>query len=97
MHGKTEMDRRSFIKATLVAGGAVVFGLSLPMRTRAEERLGVENAPAADFQPNVFIRIAPDGKVTVTVGQAEMGQGVLTSLPMIVADELEVDRKDVSY
>lgn len=97
MEGKTEIDRRSFIKATLVAGGALVFGLSLPTRSRAEERFGVENAPAADFQPNVFIRISPDGKVTVTVGQAEMGQGVLTSLPMIVADELEVDWKDVSY
>ena len=94
---KTEMDRRSFLKATIVAGGALVIGAALPIRSRAEERFNIPAEPAANFQPNAFIRIAPDGKVTITVGQAEMGQGVLTSLPMIIADELEVDWKDVSY
>src|SRR5688572_7509549 len=97
MTEKTELDRRSFLKATIVAGGALVIGASLPFRSRAEERFNLPSEPAANFQPNAFIRIAPDGKVTVTVGQAEMGQGVLTSLPMIVADELEVDWKDVTY
>ncbi len=97
MTEKTEIDRRSFIKATIVAGGALVIGASLPLRSRAEERFNLPLEPASDFQPNAFIRIAPDGKVTIIVGQAEMGQGVLTSLPMIVADELEVDWKDVTY
>ena len=97
MTEKTEIDRRSFLKATIVAGGALVIGASLPFRSRAEERFNLPVEPAANFQPNAFIRIAPDGKVTITVGQAEMGQGVLTSLPMIVADELEVDWKDVTY
>lgn len=97
MTEKTEIDRRSFLKATIVAGGALVIGATLPFRSRAEERFNLPVDPAADFKPNAFIRIAPDGKVTVTVGQAEMGQGVLTSLPMIVADELEVDWKDVTY
>ena len=94
---KTEMDRRSFIKATLVAGGTLVFGVSLPTLSKAEERFGMTAEPVADFQPNAFIKIAPDGKVTVVVGQSEMGQGVLTSLPMIVAEELEVDFENVSY
>jgi isoquinoline 1-oxidoreductase beta subunit len=97
MTEKKEIDRRSFLKATIVAGGALVIGAALPIRSRAEERFNLAAEPAANFQPNAFIRIAPDGKVTITVGQAEMGQGVLTSLPMIVADELEVDWKDVSY
>ncbi len=91
------IDRRSFIKATLIAGGAVVFGLNLPTRSRAEERFNIPAEPAADFQPNAFIKIAPDGKITITVGQSEMGQGVLTSLPMIVADELEVEWEDVGF
>jgi isoquinoline 1-oxidoreductase subunit beta len=93
----SEMGRRSFLKASIVGGGALLVSASLPMRSRADERFGLHEAAAAEFKPNAFITIAPDGKVTVTVGQAEMGQGVLTSLPMIVADELEVDWKDVSY
>src|ERR1035437_5305925 len=92
-----DIDRRSFLKATLVAGGAVMFGLRLPFEAGAEELSGIENLPAGYFQPNAFIRMAKDGKVTVIVGQSEMGQGVLTSLPMIVADELEVPWENVSY
>ena len=92
-----DIDRRSFLKATLVAGGALVFGVSLPTRSRAEERFNLPAEPVADFQPNAFIKIAPDGRVTIVVGQAEMGQGVLTSLPMIVADELEVEWKNVGF
>jgi isoquinoline 1-oxidoreductase beta subunit len=97
MTSQTNIDRRSFLRATIVAGGALLIGVDMPLRSRAEERFGVPAAPAADFQPNAFIRIAPDGKVTITVGQSEMGQGVLTSLPMIVADELEVPWSDVSF
>lgn len=91
------IDRRSFLKASIVAGGALLVSTSLPLRSRAEERFNIADPAAADFKPNAFIRIAPDGKVTVIVGQAEMGQGVLTSLPMIVADELEVDWDNVTY
>lgn len=97
MTAKTEIDRRAFLKASIIAGGALLVGTSLPLTTRAEERFGLAGAAPADLHPNAFITIAPDGKVTVTVGQAEMGQGVLTSLPQIVADELEVDWKDVTY
>lgn len=97
MTSKTDLDRRSFLKASLIAGGAAVFGFNLPVGVRAAERLGLMNEPFADFQPNAFIKIAKDGRVTVVVGQAEMGQGVFTSLPQIVADELEVDWANVSY
>ncbi|HVE58090.1 MAG TPA: xanthine dehydrogenase family protein molybdopterin-binding subunit [Pyrinomonadaceae bacterium] len=98
MTEKQELDRRSFLKASIVAGGALLLGFNLPTKSRAEERFN----SAADlqqngFQPNSFLRIAKDGKVTVVVGQAEMGQGVLTSLPMIVAEELEVDWKNVGF
>ena len=97
MTSKTDLDRRSFLKASIIAGGAAVFGFNLPVGIRAAERLGLTNEPIADFQPNAFIKIAKDGRVTVVVGQAEMGQGVFTSLPQIVADELEVDWANVSY
>lgn len=97
MTAKAELDRRSFLKATLIAGGTLMFGLQLPTRSRAEERFNLPESAASDFQPNAFIKIAPNGKATIVVGQAEMGQGVLTSLPMIVADELELDWKDVTF
>lgn len=97
MKSNNELDRRSFLKASIVAGGALLVGINLPMASRAEDRFGFSVEPDADFKPNAFIRIAKDGKVTIVVGQSEMGQGVLTSLPMIVADELEVDWANVSY
>lgn len=97
MTAKPELGRRSFLKATLIAGGTLVFGLHLPTTTRAAEKLGLAAAHGPDFQPNAFVKISPHGQVTVVVGQAEMGQGVLTSLPMIVADELELDWKDVTF
>lgn len=98
MKSKDNIDRRSFLKVSLAAGGALVFGVGLPTFGKTEERFGLAAEPSsADFRPNAFIRIAPDGKVTISVGQSEMGQGVLTSLPMIVADELEVDWANVAF
>lgn len=97
MTPKAQLDRRSFLKATIIAGGTLLIGTSVPFRSQAEERFNTTAGTASDFHPNAFIKIAPEGKVTVVVGQAEMGQGVLTSLPMIVADELEVDWKDVTF
>ena len=71
--------RREFIKLSLIAGSALAIGFDFD----AEE--------AKSFQPNGWIRIEPDGTVTLTVGKSEMGQGVRTSLPMILADELDAD------
>jgi isoquinoline 1-oxidoreductase subunit beta len=73
-------SRRDFLKLTAFGGTALALGFE-PLR--ADER--------APFVPNVWIRIEPDGIVTFTAGKAEMGQGVRTSLPMILAEELDVD------
>lgn len=89
-------DRRTFFKAAIVSG-ALLVGISMPLATRAEERLGIEPKAQPDFAPNAFITISKDGRVTVSVPQAEMGQGVLTSLPMIVADELDLDWSMVGF
>lgn len=97
MTANNDIDRRSFLKAGIVAGGALLLGFNLPVGSRAEERFNTPAAVPADFQPNAFLKIGKDGKVTVVVGQAEMGQGVLTSLPMIVAEELEVDWKNIEF
>ncbi len=97
MTEKAELNRRSFLKATLIAGGTLLLGFNLPTKSRAEERFNVPNDLQTEFHPNSFLKIAKDGKITVIVGQAEMGQGVLTSLPMIIAEELEVDWKNVGF
>lgn len=78
--------RRDFIKLSLIAGTALAIGFDF--EAQAEE------APKP-FQPNGWIRIDPDGSIQLTVGKSEMGQGVRTSLPMILADELDADWNSV--
>jgi isoquinoline 1-oxidoreductase beta subunit len=82
-----EMGRRDFLKIGVAAGGGLVlgFGLTGPGGGR---RAAVAGGP---FAPSAFLRIGADESVTVVVGKAEMGQGVYTSLPMLVAEELECD------
>src|SRR5512134_4018777 len=80
------MDRRSFLKT----GGAAAAGLCLPLNLGG---CGGEPPPtaAAEFAPDAWLRIGADGLVTVVVARSEMGQGVLTALPMLVAEELDAD------
>lgn len=88
------MDRRSFLRSSALAGGGLVLGFYLNPLSRL---VGAEVvAPAAggatgEFAPNAFIRISADGAVTIFAHKPEIGQGIKTSLPMIVAEELEVD------
>ncbi len=85
------VNRRDFLKLTGLAGG----GLALAFYIRSgPEAVGATGA-AADFAPNAFIRISPTGAVTIVSKQPEMGQGVKTSLPMIIAEQLEVPFKDI--
>lgn len=74
--------RREFLKSGALAGGAFVIGFRLPSVAQAE---------GAVFRPNGWVRIDATGKVFLTVGKSEMGQGVRTSLPMMLAEELGVD------
>lgn len=89
--------RRKFILGSLAAGGALVVGWSvLPPRQRlhTEEPLVLQPGQAAF---NGWVKIAPDGAVTVIMSKSEMGQGVLTSLSMLLADELDADWSRVTY
>jgi len=78
------ISRRTFLTVGAAAGGGLVLGFSL---LRGKRR--GEDTPA--FAPNAFVRIDRHGQVTVTVPQVEMGQGTYTSIPMLIAEELEVD------
>jgi isoquinoline 1-oxidoreductase subunit beta len=80
------MDRRQFVKVGALAGGGLLIGTYV----RFGELGAAEPAAAADFTPNAFISISSSGAVSIIAPNSEMGQGVKTSLPMIVAEELDV-------
>lgn len=83
--------RRSFLKASGAAASGLVLGFYVPPRGPKGRYLHA----AETFVPNAFLRISPDDVVTVIVNQSEMGQGVYTSLPMLIAEELDADWKSV--
>ncbi|HEX2100411.1 MAG TPA: molybdopterin cofactor-binding domain-containing protein, partial [Candidatus Synoicihabitans sp.] len=91
------LGRRAFIRLSTFAGSGLALGLALrPARVDAAELSPAFPAPdAGDFAPNHHLHISPDGTVTLVSQNPEAGQGVKTSLPMLIAEELEVDWKTV--
>ena len=87
------MDRRSFLRVSGLAGGGLLLGLYLKGGARVFAAAAEEST--ADFAPNAFIRITPDGIATIMAKNPEVGQGVKTSLPMIIAEELDIDWRSV--
>jgi isoquinoline 1-oxidoreductase beta subunit len=81
------LSRRGFLKAGISAGGGLLLGFRVP----SSGRLARAASEAAQTKLNSWVRIARDGTVTIIVGQSEMGQGIMTSIPMIIADELEAE------
>ena len=79
--------RRGFLAGT---GAALVVGFTLPLSGR------VLAATESSFTPNAWLRITPDNRITVICGSSEMGQGVLTAIPQMMAEELDADWNAVS-
>lgn len=89
-----QMKRREFLKFSLAAGGGLMIGLYLPGKSKlalAQERSAIV------FMPNAFVRIGTDERVTVIVNHSEMGQGVYTALPMLLAEELDADWNKIGF
>jgi isoquinoline 1-oxidoreductase subunit beta len=80
------LSRREFVGAGIAAGAGLVIGFYLPHGERPKME---------SFSPNAYLRIGPDNKITILVARSEMGQGVRTALPMILAEELEADWKQI--
>jgi isoquinoline 1-oxidoreductase beta subunit len=84
--------RRDFLKGSAAVTGALVVGFTLPTASRYATAAA---AGGADFAPNAFLRIAPDGQITVVCGLSEMGQGVHMGIASLVAEELDADWKSI--
>lgn len=88
MAEKATVSRRDFIKSTSVAGTGLVIGFYLPTRNPLEAAAVGSTEP---FAPNAWITVQPDDQIKIISGKSEMGQGVWTSLPMIIAEEMDAD------
>ncbi len=84
-------SRRHFLKVSAAAGGGLLLGFNLPGFDAAADATS-----SSVFAPNAFVRVDRDGNITLIVAQVEMGQGTFTSMPMLIAEELEVDLAQVS-
>jgi isoquinoline 1-oxidoreductase beta subunit len=82
------VSRRDFLKTASVAGAGLVIGFFVPTGGRFAH---AQPGPKPVFAPNAFLRIAPDNTISVAVNRLEFGQGVHTSLPMLIAEELDAD------
>jgi isoquinoline 1-oxidoreductase subunit beta len=88
MTTKASMNRRAFLKTSGVAGAGLLIGFYIPLLDRRTTASGVSPVLAADsaqdqFEPNAFLRIDPDGTITVLCPRSEMGQGVQTTAAML--------------
>jgi isoquinoline 1-oxidoreductase beta subunit len=103
---QTAVSRRTFLRFSVsvaaVAGGGLMLGFSVPARSQGDIRKtviggdGVETPQSGVFAPNAFVQIDTAGKVTLIIPKVEMGQGVYTSIPMLIAEELEVPLDSVT-
>src|SRR5256885_14286023 len=82
------VSRRDFVVVLTATGGGLLLGCQMGERSGATTATAAASPPA--FTPNAFIRIGSDGRVTLIMNQVEMGQGTYTSMPMLLAEELEV-------
>jgi len=86
---KHDMTRRLFLKTTAAAGGGLMIGGFVPGFAQPASAAGV-------LEPNVWVKITADGKARIMLSMLEMGQGVMTAMPMLLAEELDVDWNNVT-
>jgi len=89
----SDIDRRQFLKLTVAAGGGLLVGFQLPGLAASRDgfHLGGDH-----FSPNSWIHLAPDDTVTLMVATSELGQGSMTAIPMLLAEELEANWEKVT-
>ncbi|MGB5204835.1 MAG: molybdopterin cofactor-binding domain-containing protein, partial [Eudoraea sp.] len=94
---KTKIGRRAFIKNTSLASGGLVLGFSILNACKPEQakEMAAVEMPKEWFEINAYLKIGDNGLVTIYTPNPEFGQNIRTSMPMLVAEELDVDWKNV--
>jgi len=95
MATETVLPRREFLRVTGLVGGGLLLGTWLDFGTNGVLEAAEVRDGAGEFMPNAFIRIAPDGVITIMAKNPEVGQGIKTMLPMLIAEELDVDWESI--
>lgn len=90
--GPMAINRREFLKISGLTGPGLLIGIYIPFKGSDQS----EPVPPVDFEPNVFLKIGSDGSIIIKAKNPEIGQGVKTSFPQIIAEELEVDWKQIT-
>ncbi|HEY6453787.1 MAG TPA: molybdopterin cofactor-binding domain-containing protein [Steroidobacteraceae bacterium] len=95
--GEEAVSRRAFLSVSAVAGGGMLLSLTIPQLADASIPLGITDAPPADntFVINAYVNIYADNRIVISSKCPEIGQGIKTSLPMIIAEELDADWNNV--
>ena len=88
-----DLSRRRFLSVSAAVGGGLLIGFTTGPSIGAVD--AAQSVASPPFTPNAFVRIGSDGQVVMTMPYVEMGQGTYTSIPMLIAEELEVDLKQV--
>jgi isoquinoline 1-oxidoreductase subunit beta len=89
------LDRRSFLRVSSAAAGGLLVSLYFDQPATMAQGAQGNQPPPKIYPPDAFVHIRPDGKIMITVNRLEFGQGVHTSLPMVLADEMDADWSQV--
>ncbi len=95
MKKSSQIDRRQFLKTGALLGGGLVISFTLPVSAKQLKKAG-GGTPNLYFAPNAFLRVGVDDSVNITLSHVEMGQGVWTTLSMLIAEELDADWRNIS-
>ena len=95
MENNNTQNRRSFLKSSMLAGGGLMMSFTWLANAQAADKMEALNLPEQSNELNGYIKITPDNVIKIICPNPEFGQNVMTSLPMIVAEELDVDWKNV--
>ena len=91
MAERIEVSRRNFLKISAALGGGLLIGIDAAACGRKDSAPVNIATPQPGFAPNAWVRIGVDDRITLMVGSSEMGQGVMTAIPMLLAEELDAD------